>query len=192
MNAMSRKQKLFGSAVATVLLSAGYGWVPRVLATEVEGKSSCEADCIEVIEDGEVAHALLIDATGKRHHLSTFAISPSTLLLPGAKQHERNIKQIPLDLPSDDAKLAGCGDDGYGWKFGEVMWTTRLAETNNGSAGSSRTDARSIYVARGSSLVTTITTTFGPTGITTRVDGQEEMPASPKTGTPTSGCTQAK
>jgi hypothetical protein len=190
MNAISRRSKLLRAVAAVVLSSGVCAWVPHIAASE--DKSRCTADCIEVIEDGEVAHALLIDAAGNRHHLSTFTVSPNTVILPGAKNLAQNVKQIPLDLPADNAKLAGCGDDGYGWNFGEVMWTTRLAESNNGSGGSSRTDARSIYVARGSSLVTTITTTFGPTGITTSVDGQEEMPASVKAGTPTSGCTQAK
>lgn len=161
---------------------------PDAVASE-----TCQVDCLEAVYDGELVHVFFVDASGKRHHLSTSSRSEELVDLAGPKaaRISPTVVRVPV-LPSSEAvKSLGCGIDGYGWDAGEEMWSRMISNTN-GPNGSTRTDARSIYLARGRAMIfTTTTQTPSSTGVPTSSTSTSEVPASRKSGTPR-GCTQVE
>lgn len=164
-----------------------------ISANEATAGDICQVDCLEAVYDSELVHVFFVDASGKRHHLSTSSRSEEQVDLAGPKaaRISPTVVRVPV-LPAGEAvKSLGCGIDGYGWDAGEQMWVREISNTT-GPNGSTRTDARSIYLARGRAMIfTTTTQTPSSTGVPTSSTSTSEVPASVKSGTPR-GCTQAE
>jgi hypothetical protein len=183
---------------AAILAIGAFGFAAKsngagLDSPDITANDVCQVECLEAMYDGELIHVFYIDASGKRHHLSTSSRSEEQVDLTGPKaaQISPNVVRFPVLPASEAVKSLGCGIDGYGWDAGEQMWSLMVSNTS-GPGGSTRTDARSIYLARGRAMVfTTTTQTPASTGVPTSSTSTTEVPASVKSGTPR-GCTQAQ
>ena len=189
MNAIHRTPKLIGSAAAMVLLSAGCGWAPHVAARATQDNSRCEADCFETLETGGLKVIYMIDAMGVRHHLATLVEDPLAVsAASGSRASASRVTREPIGFTTKPSKVGlDCGVDGYGWEAGEEMWARSWQTSTNPP---SRTDARSVYLARGRAIVITTTVTAQPNGGVSTTTTDNERPAAPKPGS--QGCTQEK
>lgn len=189
MNAVSRTQELIGSAAAMILLSAACGWAPHAAARATQDNAHCEADCFETLETGGLRVIYMIDAMGIRHHLATLVDDPLAVsAASGSRASASRVTREPIVLSAKPSKVGiNCGVDGYGWEAGEEMW---LRSWETSSNPPSRTDARSVYLARGRATVITTTVTSQPNGGISSTTTENERPAAPKPGSV--GCTQAK
>lgn len=182
-------------AVTLVLGVLGITTLARgagAMARGDDADGTCRADCLEAIYESVFVHVFFLDAERKRHYLSTSLRSEEQVAGIGPKwvQLGPNVFRSPVLAVDDASKLIGCGVDGYGYDSGDTMWSSQVFQTS-GPSGSSRTDARAIYTARGRGVLFTTTTHISTSSAPTSSTTTSEIAASRRSGLP-SGCTQAQ
>jgi hypothetical protein len=184
---------------------ARFGWAlfgiaalthsPVSVAKDDAVDAPCQTECFEILEETGFIHIFYVDAAEKRHHLSTSLKTEETVVFNDRKAahlapNVRRVHAIADAIGAAHLGKMGCGVDGWGWSNGEQIWAREISNTS-GPQGSTRTDARSIYLGRGRALVFTTVTQMPPTGVPTSTTSTGEVTTSRKPGTP-AGCTQER
>ncbi|MCE3001149.1 MAG: hypothetical protein LW860_00420 [Xanthomonadaceae bacterium] len=170
---------------------------PVSVAKDDAVEAPCQTECFEVLEETGFIHVFYVDAAEKRHHLSTSLKTEETVVFDDRKAAHLapNVRRVHAIADASGAAHlgkagAGCGVDGWGWNNGEQIWAREISNTS-GPQGSTRTDARSIYLGRGRALVFTTVTQMPMTGVPTSTTSTAEVTTSRKPGT-SAGCVQER